>query len=83
MKKRNSGYYYTLTFSVKFKCKSDDISSSSLQFPLDDYDTAYLAHCYPYTYTDLCTYIKSIEEDTFRKSRIRRKPLCQTIAGNK
>lgn len=42
-----------------------------------------MAHCYPYTYTDLCTYIKSIEEDTFRKSRIRRKPLCQTIAGNK
>jgi len=67
MKKRNSGYYYTLTFSVKFKY---------------DYDTAYLAHCYPYTYTDLCSYLKSVEEDSFRKSRMRRKALCQTIAGN-
>lgn len=50
---------------------------------LDDYDTVYLAHCYPYTYTDLNRYIKSIEEDSFRKTKVRRKNLCQTIAGNK
>ena len=39
--KRKNGSYYTLTFSV---C-----------FPHDD-DTAYLAHCYPYTFTDLRMY---------------------------
>jgi hypothetical protein len=26
-----------------------------VEFPFDD-DTIYLAHCYPYTYTDLLTY---------------------------
>lgn len=50
---------------------------------IDDYDTVYFAHCYPYTYTDLCRYLTNLEEDPDRKTKIRRKPLCQTIAGNK
>ena len=41
-----------------------------------------MAHSYPYTYTDLCRYLDKIELDPKKKSRMRRKPLCQTIAGN-
>jgi len=67
MKRRNAGYYYTLTFSIKFKY---------------DFDTAYFAHCYPYTYSDLCAYVKCLEDDPVKKTRVRRKLLCQTIAGN-
>mmetsp|Transcript_13479 Transcript_13479/g.11544 ORF Transcript_13479/g.11544 Transcript_13479/m.11544 type:complete len:495 (+) Transcript_13479:437-1921(+) len=67
MKRRNAGYYYTLTFTIKFK---------------HDHDTVYLAHCFPYTYSDLNQYLRSIEEDPIKKNKFRRRPLCQTIAGN-
>jgi hypothetical protein len=54
---QQSGYYgsyYSLTFEVKFKCKT------VIQFKheiLDEMDTVYFAHCYPYTYSDLCDLI--------------------------
>jgi murein tripeptide amidase MpaA len=67
MKRKNAGYYYTLTFAVTFKY---------------DNDTVYFAHSYPYTYTDLCRYLNMLEADPKRKNRMRRRPLCQTIAGN-
>ena len=35
-------HYYTLKFSVQFPCSDD---------------TVYLAHCYPFTYTDLQLYL--------------------------
>ena len=38
MKRKNAGFYYTLTFSC------------TLEY---EHDTVYLAHSYPYTYTDL------------------------------
>ncbi len=82
MKRRNAGYYYTLTFAIKFKCMIISFQSSLTKFQ-DDYDTVYFAHCYPYTYSDLCTFIKSVEEDPVKKNRLKRKVLCQTIAGNK
>lgn len=43
----------------------------------------YIAHCYPYTYSDLCQHIKSLEEDPVKKDRVKRKVLTPTIAGNK
>ena len=67
MKRKNAGYYYTLTFSATFK---------------HDGDTIYFAHCYPYTYTDLCRYLNQLEADPKKKNRMRRRPLCQTLAGN-
>ena len=67
MKRKNAGYYYTLTFSMQFD---------------NDGDTVYLAHCYPYTYTDLVRYMNHLESDPKRKNRMRRRTLCQTIAGN-
>jgi hypothetical protein len=49
---------------------------------LDDFDTVYIAHCYPYTYTKLQLYLRDIESDPKRKHLVQRKSLCQTIAGN-
>jgi hypothetical protein len=43
----------------------------------------YLAHCYPYTYTQLCKYLNTIERDSLLSKRFKRRILCQTIAGNK
>ncbi|CAD8070138.1 unnamed protein product [Paramecium sonneborni] len=67
MKRKNGGFYYTLTFAVKFQ---------------HDFDCVYIAHCYPYTYTHLCRYLKQLESDPAKKNRVKRKQLCQTIAGN-
>lgn len=60
MKRKNAGYYYTLTFSMQFE---------------HDGDTVYLAHCYPYTYTDMTRYLNQIESDPKRKNRLRRRTL--------
>lgn len=54
---QQSGYYgsyYSLTFEVKLKCKD---APRLLTMNVDDMDTVYFAHCYPYTYTDLCDLI--------------------------
>lgn len=42
----------------------------------------YIAHWYPYTYSDLCKYLNIIENDKRNKDRIKRRVLWQTIAGN-
>ena len=39
MKRKGGGSYYTLSFELSFKNDDDEI---------------YLAHCYPYTYSDCC-----------------------------
>ena len=67
MRRKSGGNYFTLTFSVTFHY---------------DFDTVYFTHCYPYTYTDLCGYIKKLTNDPRKKNRIRSSVLCQTIAGN-
>ena len=67
MKRKNSGYYYTLTWSATFKY---------------DNDSVYFAHCYPYTYTDLIRYLDQLESDPKRKNRMRRRTLWQTLAKN-
>ena len=61
MKRKSSGYYYTLTFTCTFDHSND---------------TVYLSHSYPYTYTDLCMYLNTLESDSKRKARMRRKTLC-------
>lgn len=65
--RRKGGCYYTLTFTVTF--------------PLD-HDTCFLAHCYPFTYTDWKLYLQKLQADPARASRFRCRPLCQTLAGN-
>ena len=74
LKRKNGGFYSNLTFTLKFECF----------FPnnLDDYDTVYIAHCYPYTYTQLNKYLKTIEMDPVKKNRFQRKFLSLTESGN-
>ncbi|CAH1973715.1 unnamed protein product [Acanthoscelides obtectus] len=58
---------YTLTFTVKFPHEDDEV---------------YLAHCYPYTYSDLQDYLSELcshpVKSTFSTVRL----LCKTLAGN-
>lgn len=61
-------HYYTLKFSVQFPCSDD---------------TAYLAHCYPFSYTDLQQYLSGLESNAQARRRCRRRLLCKTIAGNR
>jgi hypothetical protein len=67
IKRRNGQYYYTATFTLRFD---------------HNHDSAHVAYCYPYTYTDLQRYLKTLEDDPQRRQRFRRRQLCQTLAGN-
>ncbi|KAA0724557.1 Cytosolic carboxypeptidase 4 [Triplophysa tibetana] len=60
--------FYTLTFTVTF---------------LHDDDVCYLAYHYPYTYSNLQTHLKMLENSVDpRKVFFRRQNLCDTLAGN-
>ena len=41
----------------------------------------YFAHCYPYTYTDLCKYIVNTCVPSTR-DKVRKTILCKSLAGN-
>ncbi|XP_071941889.1 uncharacterized protein [Antedon mediterranea] len=45
-------------------------------------DTCYLAHCYPFTFTDLKEHIDSIISDPVRGRYLQREVMCETRAGN-
>lgn len=58
--------YYSLSFEIRFK---------------HDNDTVFLSHCYPFTYSDQCEFIKKV--CTFQnKDKIRKTVLCKSLAGN-
>ncbi|KAK2964823.1 putative Cytosolic carboxypeptidase Nna1 [Blattamonas nauphoetae] len=67
LKKKGSNFY-TLTFQV--------------EFPYGKGDTCCFAYCFPYSYSDLQMYLEALEKDTYRKQFIRRRVMCQTLAGN-
>lgn len=50
-------------------------------FPYDR-DTCYLAHCYPYTYTKLWSYLSEIERNPRLSSFCKIRTLCRSLAGN-
>lgn len=58
--------YYALSFEIKFPYEND---------------TIFLAHCYPYTYTDLCENVKGWCTYA-NKDKIRKTVLCKSLAGN-
>lgn len=58
---------YTFTFTVKF--------------PHDD-DEVYLAHCYPYTYTDLQDYLSELSCHPVKSTYSSVRLLCKSLAGN-
>ena len=67
IKRKNGKFYYTLTMTFE---------------ALHDFDTIYVAHCYPYTYSELQKYIYGLEADPKRSIRMKREILCKTLAGN-
>ena len=61
-------FYSSLTFSVTMDHTDD---------------TVYFAYHYPYTYTDLCAYIRTVENNSTRRKYMRRRSLCKTLAGTR
>lgn len=53
----------------------------TLRFPYDA-DTCYLAHCYPYTYSDLQRYLRCISSNPAVASYCALRVLCRSLAGN-
>lgn len=53
----------------------------TLQFPYDS-DTCYLAHCYPYTYSQLQSYLRNISSNPAVASYCTVRVLCHSLAGN-
>lgn len=61
--KPGGGFYYTLRFKYTFPTADDEVS---------------FAHCFPYTFYDLQTFLaKHVESDCMRIDT-----LCETLAGN-
>ncbi|XP_011689976.1 PREDICTED: cytosolic carboxypeptidase 2 [Wasmannia auropunctata] len=58
---------HTLTFNISFP---------------HDRDIVYLAHCYPYTYTDLQEYLGKIVADPAKTRYAKLRLLCRSLAGN-
>ena len=67
LKRKGAFHYFTLTFATTFE---------------NDYDTVYLAHSYPYTYSDLQRYLRKLEADPRTNDKFQRRMLCQSLAGN-
>ena len=47
-----------------------------MRFPHED-DTVYLAHCYPYRYSDMMLDIEKLMDDPARATFIKKETLCQ------
>ncbi|XP_031763401.2 cytosolic carboxypeptidase Nna1-like isoform X1 [Galleria mellonella] len=58
---------YTLTFNI--------------EFPHTD-DAVYIAHCYPYTYSDLQEYLSRLQAHPIKSTYSKLRLLCRTLAGN-
>ena len=66
MKRKGKKNFVTFTFSMTF--------------PLAD-DTCYIAHCYPYRYSDLLRHLGEFEKEDAGKF-LRKRVMCDTIGGN-
>ncbi|RZF43046.1 hypothetical protein LSTR_LSTR001224 [Laodelphax striatellus] len=55
--------------------------SFNLEFPYDE-DIVYLAHCYPYTYTDLQDYLIRLQNHPIKSTYSKLRLLCRSLAGN-
>ncbi|XP_046716172.1 cytosolic carboxypeptidase 2 isoform X2 [Silurus meridionalis] len=53
----------------------------TLEFPHEN-DTCYLAHCYPYTYSDLQNYLQGVVSDPAQSMYCKVRVLCRSLAGN-
>ena len=65
--------------------EEDEITNYTLSFNIEfphDQDEVYLAHCYPYTYTDLQDYLNKIQNHPIKSNFTKLRLLCRTLAGN-
>lgn len=53
----------------------------TFEFPYER-DTCYLAHCYPYTYSDLQRYLCSVMHQPSKAAYCKLRILCRSLAGN-
>ncbi|XP_077995004.1 cytosolic carboxypeptidase 2-like [Glandiceps talaboti] len=60
-------YFYSLTWTCTFPNAND---------------MYYFAHCYPYTYSDLQSYLLNLQNDPVRSRFCKQRVLCRTLAGN-
>lgn len=59
----------------------NDCIITTQEFPNSD-DTYYLAHCYPYSFTDLKEDLELLMNNEERSKVTRREVMCETRAGN-
>ena len=66
---------------VKRKAKKNFVTFTfSMTFPFAD-DTCYIAHCYPYRYSDLLRHLGEFEKEDAGRF-LRKRVMCDTIGGN-
>jgi hypothetical protein len=66
---------------MKRKAKKNFVTFTfSIMFPLND-DTCYIAHCYPYRYSDLLRHLGEFEKEDAGRF-LRKRVMCDTIGGN-
>jgi hypothetical protein len=66
---------------MKRKAKKNFVTFTfSITFPLND-DTCYIAHCYPYRYSDLLRHLGEFEKEDAGRY-LRKRVMCDTIGGN-
>jgi cytosolic carboxypeptidase protein 2/3 len=58
---------YTLSFKIRFD---------------HDKDTVFFSHCYPYTNSDLVSFLNKSCNPSNTKDRLKRTQMCRSIAGN-
>ncbi|KAJ9439065.1 Cytosolic carboxypeptidase NnaD [Diplonema papillatum] len=66
--------------------QTSDLYAMSFDIELaDPKDVYYLAYCYPFTYTDLQIYLRSLEEASKRQTvyKLKRSVLCTTVQGRR
>jgi len=62
--------YYCLQFEMSFNWEGVEN------------DVIYMAHCYPYTYTDLRRHLDEMLSCPIKSKHVRKEILCETAAGN-
>nr|XP_012234961.1 PREDICTED: cytosolic carboxypeptidase 2 [Linepithema humile]XP_012234962.1 PREDICTED: cytosolic carboxypeptidase 2 [Linepithema humile] len=73
--------YYRNNDSSSDEEKEKHTLTFNISFP-HDHDIVYLAHCYPYTYTDLQEYLGKIVADPAKTRFTKLRLLCRSLAGN-
>jgi hypothetical protein len=84
----NIGWYregHDISYQTNGRNDEDGLTTQSLKFKIrfpSSKDTVYLAHCYPYTYTNLQKFIYRVKQNVNLQDIVRHKVLGKSLAGN-